>query len=182
MPKQLLGLLVCLSLVPLAYGQAGSATISGKVTDATGAVIPNATISAKNNDTNVLRTTQSNAEGLYTIPNLIPGNYTLTVQFQGMKNVERPGFALRVGDRVAIDVSMEVGAQTEYVSVTGEAPLLRTEDSQLGLVIDNRRIQELPQYNRNALAFALLTPNVNNVTSENQGHDADFRINGGRTA
>ena len=182
MPKQLLALLVCLSLVPLACGQAGSATISGKVTDATGAVIPNATISARNNDTNVLRRTQSNAEGLYTIPNLIPGNYTLSVQFQGMKNVERPGIALRVGDRVAIDISMEVGSQTERVTVTGEAPLLRVEDVQAGLVIDNRRISELPQYNRNALAFALLTPNVNNVTSENEGHDADFRINGGRTA
>ncbi|MCC6862615.1 MAG: TonB-dependent receptor, partial [Bryobacterales bacterium] len=133
-------------------------------------------------DTNVVRTTQSNAEGLYTIPNLIPGNYTLTTQFQGMKNFERSGIALRVGDRVAIDIAMEVGAQTERITVTGEAPLLRVEDVQTGLVIDNRRISELPQYNRNALAFALLTPNVNTVTSEQQGHDNDFRINGGRTS
>ncbi len=56
---------------------------------------------------------------------------------------------------------MEVGAQSERVTVTGEAPLLRVEDVESGLVIDNRRIQELPQYNRNALAFALLAANVN---------------------
>jgi outer membrane receptor protein involved in Fe transport len=99
-----------------------------------------------------------------------------------MKRVEHGSIVLRVGDRVVIDLSMEVGSQTESVTVTGEAPLLRVEDVQSGLVIDNRRISELPQYNRNALAFALLTPNVNNVTSENQGHDNDFRINGGRTA
>ena len=173
---------MCLCLAGLAYGQTANATISGKVTDSTGAVIPNATVSAKNDDTNVVRTTQSNSEGLYVIPNLIPGKYTLSAQFQGMKNVERSGIVLRVGDRVSIDVAMEVGSQTERVTVTGEAPLLRVEDVQAGLVIDNRRISELPQYNRNALAFALLTPNVNNVTSENQGHDADFRINGGRTA
>jgi hypothetical protein len=76
---------------------------------------------------------------------------------------------------------MEVGAQSDRVSVTAEIPLLRTEDVQTGLVIDNRRIQELPQYNRNALAFATLTPNVNG-TSDQAGHDADLRINGGRTA
>ncbi|MCC6861925.1 MAG: carboxypeptidase regulatory-like domain-containing protein, partial [Bryobacterales bacterium] len=84
-------LAVLLCLVGAAYGQTANATISGKVTDSSGAIIPAATISAKNNDTNVVRTTQSNAEGLYTIPNLIPGNYTLTTQFQGMKNFERSG-------------------------------------------------------------------------------------------
>lgn len=173
---------VCLGMAGFAYGQTANATISGKVTDQSGSMIPGANISATNVDTNVKRTTQSNSEGLYIIPNLIPGNYTLHAEFQGMKNVERSGIALRVGDRVSIDVAMEVGSQTEHITVTGEAPLLRVDDTQSGLVIDNRRISELPQYNRNALAFALLTPNVNNVTSENQGHNNDFRINGGRTA
>ncbi|HZT29021.1 MAG TPA: TonB-dependent receptor [Bryobacteraceae bacterium] len=164
------------------YAQGGTAAIGGQVKDASGAVIPNATISVQNNDTNVVRTTQSNPDGFYSVPNLIPGNYTVTAQFQGMKNLERSGIVLRVGDRIALDLVMEVGAQSEHVTVSGETPLLRVEDVQSGLVIDNRRIQELPQYNRNALAFALLTPNVNNVTSQNEGHDADFRINGGRTA
>ncbi len=173
---------VWLCLLPGAYGQTGNATVSGKVSDATGAVIPTALISARHTDTNVVRTTQSNTDGLFTIPNLIPGNYSVTAQSPGMKNVERGNVLLRVGDRVSIEFVMEVGSQTERVTVTSEAPLLRLDDVQSGLVIDNRRILELPQYNRNALAFALLTPNVNSVNSQNQGHDADFRINGGRTA
>jgi len=169
-------------LAAVLYAQGGTATISGQVKDTTGAVIPNATISAQNTDTNVVRTTQSNTEGFYSVPNLIPGSYSVTAQFQGMKNLERSGIVLRVGDRIGLNLVMEVGAQSERVTVTGEAPLLRVEDVQSGLVIDNRRIQELPQYNRNALAFALLAANVNSVTSQNEGHDADFRINGGRTA
>lgn len=175
-------LAICLCLATAIYGQTGNATINGRVTDTTGAMIPNATVSVKNSETNVVRSAQSNAEGLYTIPNLIPGSYTITAQFAGMKNVEHSAIALSVGDRVSVDITMEVGAQTERVTVTAEAPLLRVDDVQSGLVIDTRRISELPQYNRNALAFALMTPNVNTVTSENQSHDSDFRINGGRTA
>ena len=155
----------CLCLANVMYGQSANATIDGKVTDFTGAVIPNATISAKNNGTNVVRTAQSNPEGFYSIPNLIPGTYTINAQFQGMKNSERGGVGLRVGDRLAIDFALEVGAQTDRITVTGEAPLLRVEDVQSGLVIDNRRISELPQYNRNPLAFAFAAPSSVDVVS-----------------
>ncbi|MCC6860766.1 MAG: carboxypeptidase regulatory-like domain-containing protein [Bryobacterales bacterium] len=176
-----LTLFVCaLFAAPLA-AQTSNASVSGRIKDTTGAVIPGATVSVKNTDTNVIRTSESNAEGIYTIPNLIPGTYTLSAIFQGFKNLEQGPFPLRVGDRVTLDLTMEVGAQTERVTVTAEVPLLRTEDVQTGLVIDNRRIQELPQYNRNALAFATLTPNVNG-TSDVGSHDNDLRINGGRTA
>ena len=82
---------------------------------------------------------------------------------------------MRVGDHVSIELAMEVGAAAEHVTVTGEVQLLRTEDAQSGQVIDNRRIQELPQYNRNPLAFALLTANVNG-SSEQAGRGNDFRI------
>jgi len=163
------------------WAQTGNASVGGVVKDATGAVIPGANVSVKNVETNVARSTVANAEGIYAITNLIPGSYTLSASFQGFKNLEQGPFTLRVGDRVTLDLSMEVGAQTERVSVTAEIPLLRTEDVQTGLVIDNRRIQELPQYNRNALAFATLSPNVNG-TSDQMSHDSDFRINGGRTA
>ncbi|MBI4875767.1 MAG: carboxypeptidase regulatory-like domain-containing protein [Acidobacteria bacterium] len=166
------------SLLP---AQSGNATISGQVKDATGAVIPGASVAVKNADTNVVRSTTANHEGIYTITNLIPGPYSLSAGFQGFKNLEQGPFTLRVGDRVTLDLTMEVGSQAERVNVTAEVPLLRTEDVQTGLVIDNRRIQELPQYNRNALAFAQLTPNVNG-TSDQGGHDNDLRINGGRTA
>lgn len=164
------------------FAQSGTATITGQVKDASGAMIPGARIVVQNNDTNVVRTTQSNAEGIYSVPSLIPGNYTVRGESQGMKNLEHGGIALRVGDRITLDMVMEVGSQSERVTVSGEAPLLRSADVESGLVIDNRRISELPQYNRDPLAFALLTPNVNSVTSSSEGHDSDFRINGGRTS
>ena len=76
---------------------------------------------------------------------------------------------------------MAVGDITDRVEVSAEAPLLRTDDAQSGMVIDNRRIQQLPAYDRNALAFATLTANVNGTSSQ-EGHNTDFRINGGRSA
>jgi hypothetical protein len=162
------------------YAQSGNATVTGQVTDESGAVIPGVTITIQNRDTQVSQTTRSNSEGRFSIPGLIPGAYALAAEFQGFKKFERPNVALQVGDRVAIDVNMQVGSTGESVTVTAEAPLLRTEDAQAGLVIDNRRILQLPQYNRNPLAFAQLAPNVTG-SAQQGGHDNDFRINGGRT-
>jgi len=164
----------------VAFAQTGNATITGRVTDPSGAVILGASITATNTGTNVKRTTTTNQEGLYVIPNLIPGNYALAAEFTGFKKLEQEKVLLQVGDRVTLNLSMEVGSSAESVTVTGEAPLLRTEDAQTGMVIDNRRIQQLPQYNRNALAFAILAANVNGA-SEQGNYGTDFRINGGRT-
>ncbi len=169
-----------LAAIPVA-AQTSSASVGGQVKDATGAVIPGARISVLNTETNVARTATANPEGIYVITNLIPGSYKLSATFEGFKNLEQGPFTLRIGDRVTLDLTMEVGAQSERISVTAEVPLLRTEDAQTGQVIDNRRIQELPQYNRNALAFATLTANVNGA-SDQMGRSSDFRINGGRTA
>lgn len=179
--KHAVALLAAVLLLSTVSFAQSTATLSGQVKDASGAVIPGAAIAIQNVETNVVRTTESNPEGYFTVPNLIPGRYSLSAKFSGMKNLERSGIVLQVGDRVTLDLVMEVGAQTESVTVTGEIPLLRVEDAQTGLVIDNRRVQELPQYNRNALAFAALTPNVNG-TSDQMSRGSDFRINGGRTA
>ena len=78
-----------------------------------------------------------------------------------MKKLERTGLVAQVGDHIGLDLVLQVGNQTQLVTVTGETPLLRTEDAEAGLVVDQTRIEELPEYDRNPLAFALLTPNVN---------------------
>ena len=163
----------------MAFGQ--QAQISGQVTDATGAVVPNTVITVNSEKTGITRTASSNEQGLFLIPLLQPGAYTLTTQKDGFRTVTQRNLQLRVDDRVRIDLSLEVGAQAQTVEVRAETPLLRVDDAQTGLVIDNRRIQELPQYNRNPLAFAQLAPNVNG-TADQQGYSSDFRINGGRTA
>jgi len=137
--------------------------------------MPGVAVSATNSATNVVRSTVTNQDGIYSLPGLLPGVYRLSAAFQGFRTLNRDGIELRVDDRISINVLMEVGQQAESVSITAEIPLLRVDDVQAGLVIDNRRIQELPQYNRNPLAFALLVPNVNG-TQEQEGHDTDLRM------
>lgn len=159
--------------VAATLAQTGNASISGQVTDPSGGAMPGVQLAVTNTGTNVSQSTTTNAEGRFTISNLIPGNYKLNARFQGFKDLEQSKIVLRVGDRLGLDLTMEIGSSAERVTVTGEVPLLRTEDVQTGLVIDNRRIQELPQYDRNPLAFALLTPNVT-------GSATDLRINSGR--
>ena len=168
-------------LTPTILAQGGYAVVSGRVLDTSGAVVPTAAVTARNVQTDVPVSSVSNNEGYYVLSNLIPGTYAIKVQQAGFKTLERSGVVLQVGDRVSLDLSLEVGNQTQEVTVTGTVALLRTEDAQSGMVVDNKRISELPEYDRNALGLALLVANVNG-TSEQEGLATDFRINGGRSA
>jgi hypothetical protein len=170
-----LGLVATLSAI------AQNAQLRGVVTDPSGSAVPGAAVSIANTATGVARETVSNEQGIYRLPLLQPGKYTLQVTRDGFKTVQQKNIVLRIDDLVTLDVHLEVGAQSQSVNVVDEMPLLRKDDAQTGLVIDNKRIQELPQYNRNPLAFAQLAPNVNG-TADQQGYSTDFRINGGRTA
>jgi hypothetical protein len=172
-------ILLVLLGVPHASGQIASA--SGRVTDPAGWVIPETIITLTNADTGIQRRALSNEVGYYFIPLLQPGSYRVAAQKSGFRPVSRDGIVVRVGDRITLNIAMEIGRPTETVTVTGDAPALRTEDAQAGAVIDGKRIQELPQYNRNPFAFAQLVPNVAG-SSEQTGYSNDFRINGGRTS
>jgi hypothetical protein len=172
--KEIARILVILALfAPVAIAQ--NAEITGRVTDPSRAVVPQAEIMVVNTDTGTARRTSSNDEGYYAVPILQPGKYRLTAQKSGFKPVARDGIVLQVGDRLTLNIAMEVGTAAETVTVVGEVPLLRTEDEQAGLVIDNKRIQGLAQYNRDVLAFVFLTANVSG-SSQN-----DLRINGSRS-
>ncbi|MBL8211493.1 MAG: TonB-dependent receptor [Bryobacterales bacterium] len=160
---------------------AQNAQIRGVISDPSGLIVPGANISIANTATGVVRDAVSNDQGIYRIPLLQPGKYTMQISKDGFKSVQQKDIVLQIDDLVTLNVNLEVGTQSQSVSVVAETPLLRTDDAQTGLVIDNKRIQELPQYNRNALAFAQLAPNVNG-TADQQGYSTDFRINGGRTA
>ena len=183
MLRKLSGLFVLILFSAAAvFAQTHTATVSGEVKDSSGAMIPGANVTVHNIETNLKNVVPTNGEGRFAVPNLIPGNYEVTVESPGMRRLERTGLVLQVGDNVSLDLTLQVGNQTQLVTVTGQTPLLRTADAESGLVVDQRRIEELPEYDRNPLAFALLTPNVNNVNSEESGYGSDFRINGGRTA
>lgn len=168
-------------LASAVFAQGGYAVVSGRVEDASSAVIPGVAVAAQNISTGVTLNSVSNDEGYYTFTNLIPGTYTITVRHSGFKDLERSGLVLQVGDRLSVDLVLEVGESSQRITVTGQASLLRTDDAQAGMVIDNHRIQELPAYDRNVLSFASLVANVNG-TDEQAGQTTNFRINGGRSA
>src|ERR1700761_4504418 len=165
----------------IVFAQGGYAVVSGRVQDTSAAVVPNVPVNAQNTGTGVIFHSVSNAEGYYSFLTLIPGTYTITAQQPGFKNLERTGIFLQVGDHVEVNLVLQVGESSQQVTVTGQALALRTDDAQAGMVIDNKRIQELPAYDRNVLSFATLVANVNG-TSEQEGQTTDFRINGGRSA
>src|SRR4029078_1196134 len=118
-------ILTVLSLVSVAFAQTtGTATVVGTITDNTGAIVPGASVSIVNTETQFVSNGETNAEGAYYVPNLKPGTYTLTVQAQGFKRYVREGVILRTSEQPRIDVQLEVGAVTESINVTGSAPLL----------------------------------------------------------
>ncbi len=160
--KTLAGFLILAGVV-LAQEPRGS--ISGRVSDASGAVIPNAEVRAVNIATQAVAAGRTNAAGNYTIPYLLPGTYTLTVESPGFKKFQREGIQLRVDDSLEVNVQMTVGEVTETVEVAAGTPLLETTSSSLGQVVDGRRMTELPVQAGNAFELVLLAPGVINTTN-----------------
>ena len=134
-------------------------TITGVVRDASGAVIPGATVTAQNTSTNATREVQSNAAGAYSFAALPPGPYVVKAELQGFRTVTQ-GVELHVEQTVRVNFTLEIGTLSETTEVTGIAPLITTENATVGTVIENRRIVELPLNGRNFLSLVALSPNV----------------------
>ena len=138
-------------------------SIQGTVTDASGAVVPNAVVTAINLATNVRSKTTTNTEGAYTLSFLLPGNYSLSASAPGFKTSQWENIELRIHDRLLVDLKLEVGAVSERVEVTGQAPLLDTATASMGQVMDARRIAELPTPFGSPVSLVYLTPGVINT-------------------
>jgi hypothetical protein len=143
-----------------AQGQNLYGRITGRVTDATGAFAPNASVRATHLDTGVSTASRSNPEGNYELPNLIPGVYRITVELAGFKRYERTAVEVRVGDVLNVPVQLEVGQVAESVTVSDEAPLLESASASLGQVVDSRRIMDLPVPGASLLYLTTLMPGV----------------------
>ena len=148
-------------------GAQGSGEITGTITDASGGLIPGATVGLTNTETGAVRHGVSNGAGVYSMPALPPGNYTIVVELEGFQSQTRENLVLQVQQVARADFALQPGNVTESVVVTGGAALLSTEDSTVGQVIDNHRIVELPLNGRSYLQLAALTPgvNINNAPS-----------------
>ncbi len=141
--------------------QESRGSIVGRISDSSGAVIPGVTVTATNVNTGVIATAGTNDQGSYQILFLIPGIYRVSAEIKGFKRFERDNVEVRVNDRIGLDIRMEVGDITQEVQVSAETPLLQTATANVGQVIDNRRIVELPLAHGNATSLIMLTPGVN---------------------
>jgi hypothetical protein len=134
--------------------------IGGRITDTSGARLPGATVTITNVATNVASTTTTNSEGEYNVLYLTPGTYTLSVELSGFKKMMREGLQVRVGDRLGVDGTLEVGRLEETVSVVAESPLLETRTASSGQVMSEKTIALMPLSDGNPFALARLVPGV----------------------
>ena len=137
--------------------QQTTATLTGVVIDPNGAVIPNASVSATNKSTNFERATTSNGEGVYVIPNLPVGNYSVSIIAQGFKNSTYESVTLNVGQTAVLNLYASL-PEVMTEQLISEPPLIDTETSKVDAVINSKEIENLPLNGRNFLELALLTP------------------------
>jgi hypothetical protein len=161
-------------------GQVVTASLEGTVTDPTGATVPGAAVKVRNSATNVETSVKTGADGRYYVASLQPGGpYVITVEAAGFKTVERGGITLEVNQSAEVNLTLEVGATSETVQVTGAAPLLEPTTAAMGQVVDSRSILNLPLNQRNAYSLVYLVPGVTGSTN-GQYNSQNISINGGR--
>src|SRR5688572_29618631 len=140
--------------------QTSTATLTGTVRDSSGGVLPGVTIMVVNTARNTSQSTVSNDTGNYVVPALNPGVYSVSAELTGFKKFLQDGITLQVNQVARIDVTLEVGTIAETVQVTSSAPLLETDTSSRGSVIDQKKIVDLPLNGRDYNQLALLSPGV----------------------
>ena len=177
-----------LAILALGFTMAASAqlaTLTGRITDQTGAVVPGAEVKARSADTGIEVSATSTSEGYYTLPALQPGRYEVSISKQGFVPVRQTGLELTVQQVARLDITLQVGSLSETVEVRAQTPLLDSESSTLGQVIGNKQVTELPLLGRNTYALAMLVPGVrpsfgvNNVVID-QISTVSYSINGQR--
>jgi len=167
--------LVLLFAVRIALGQAGTADLTGIVSDTTGALVSAAKVTATDRETGISTETQSGTGGVYIFTNLRPSVYSVSAEADGFQMLLRTGVTLVTGERTRVDLTLVVGSVKESVTVSGDAPLLQTESGSITQSIDNEKIVELPLNGRNFIQLATLSPGVTLPPGTQLP-----RINGGR--
>ncbi|MEK7404119.1 MAG: TonB-dependent receptor [Acidobacteriota bacterium] len=168
-----------------AAAQVTQGAITGLVTDSTGAVVPGVKVAARNVATGVQAETVSSSTGNYVIPNLRVGTYEVNVSTAGFKSWSRSGIVLFGGDNIRVDVALEVGQVTERVTVTGAAPVLKTETTEVSATMERKLVEQLPVAisgvgggMRNAFNIMMMLPQVKSNTGESAWDD--LMVGGGQ--
>lgn len=135
-------------------------TVTGRVTDASSAAVPAASITISNLDTNQKRSVKTSQTGDYVIPQLEPGPYTLAAEHEGFRRELIRRIVLETGQDFRADINLKVGALSETIEVEASAPLVNADNASIGGVVEQRKISQLPLNGRNYLQLATLQPNV----------------------
>jgi hypothetical protein len=183
----LLGTVAAMLLsVPFLQAQTTFGSITGNVTDSSGAAVANTEVVLTNLGTNERRTVTTNADGLYNFVNLVPASYSVSIEKAGFKRVVRSPVTVQTETTSKIDLTLDVGAVSQTVEVTAQTPLLTPETSSLGQVIDERKTVELPLNGRNPLNLVALVPSVvpqggsmSNPNGQNPFAWGNYQIGGG---
>ena len=180
----IISLVLSLGFAANARAQAVYGSISGTVTDSSGAAIPGATVTIKSIERNTVDTVTSNESGLYVKERLLPGTYEVKVEFQGFKQKLISSVTVSVDTQTKVDAQLEAGAISDTVTVTAaEGQLLKTDRADVATTFDTKQITELPILDRNFTKFILLTPGTqqqlwNHAASENPQGSTQTIVNG----
>src|SRR5436190_13625525 len=169
---------VLLTFCLVAFSQTGTSNITGTIRDSNGAAVPGATVTAKNEATGVTSTQATTESGLYSFASLPVGLYTITVEKQGFKTLQKTSNALQVGETLSVDGALEIGQVSETVTITGGPEQLQNSNATLGNVVEQKAIEALPLNGRNPLALLLLEPGV--VQRSAGGAGSGVHVNGAR--
>lgn len=162
-------LLVALAAVNWRLIAQGTGDIVGTVTDNTGGVLASAKVTAKNLETSLARSVETNAGGEYTFTLLPVGTYSITIEVPGFKTFTYPRVTLATGDRARVDAQMQVGSVTETLEVQAEAAALQTDSATVGALVTNRAVQDLPVNGRNAIRLVQLAPGATESVQSSLG-------------
>ena len=162
-------LLLVLAMVPQSFGQGLTGSIAGMVTDPSGTPVTEATVTIRQIDTNAIRTIATSDVGSYTITQLPPGHYSVKVEKDGFNVFEQSNITLAIDQVAEINAKLDVGSSQQTINVTAESPVIQTETSSVGLVVDSATIQNTPLNGHvSILGLINLTPGVQDVAAQDQ--------------
>ncbi len=174
-----LALLFLSSLTPVLRAQSINASLTGRITDPSKALIVDAKVAAISTGTNFRYETTTNASGEYYLANLPPASYRIEVEKPGFQKLIKPDVILHIQDALAIDFEMAVGSASESITVEGGAPLVNSESATVSTVVDSRFVENIPLNGRSFQALLMLTPGVV-LTATAFDDQGQFSVNGQR--
>lgn len=182
----LLGLFLCMAT----NAQVAGGSLSGTVTDPSGGQVPNATVVIKNVATGVDRTLTTNANGYYTAPNLLPGEYQINISATGFNTSSKSGITINVGSQQTYDAVLQIGTVTHTVEVSTDAPSVQLQSSDISATVNSTTVRELPLNGRSWTDLAALQPGVSTIQTQpsfssgadrgNRGFGQQLTISGAR--